>query len=75
MCSSQVRHMQILATLGQFNRRRGWLSWRFCQGADGSFFALRQDGRKFAYASKEEMREGYRKLRTEFRYAPVCQIA
>ena len=66
--------MQILATLGQFNRTRGYLSWRFCEGTDGSFFALRQDGRRYPYSSKEEMRKGYAKLRTEFRYAPVCQV-
>lgn len=67
--------MHIHAVLGQFNRTRGWLSWRFCEGANGDCFALRQDGRKYAYASKQAMRDGYRKLRREYRYAPVCLLS
>ncbi len=66
--------MQILATLGQHHRTRGVLTWRFIEGANGEHFALRQDGRKFAYASRDEMREGYAKLRREFRYAPCCSL-
>lgn len=67
--------MNVLAVLGQFHRTRGHLAWRFCEGADGTFFALRQDGRKFPYSSKEEMRDGYAKLRAEYRYAPCCLLS
>ena len=66
--------MQVLASLGQYHRIRGFLTWRFCEGADGSYFAIRQDGRKFPYDSKESMREGYAKLRSDYRYAPVCSL-
>lgn len=66
--------MQVLATLGQFHRTRGELSWRFIEGVNGEHFALRQDGRKFAYASRDEMRHGYRKLLEEYRYAPICSL-
>ena len=66
--------MQILASLGQFHRTRGFLTWRFCEGADGSYFAIRQDGRKYAYSSKEDMRTGYAKLLKEYRYAPCCSL-
>lgn len=67
--------MNVLAVLGQFHRTRGHLAWRFCEGADGTFFALRQDGRKFAYDSKESMREGYALLKAKYRYSPVCLLS
>ena len=63
----------ILATLGKFNATRGTISWRFCQDQEtGDCFALRNDGRRWSYIDKAEMRKGYKQMLT-WGYAP-CEI-
>ena len=65
--------MNILAVLGKYNRTRGLITWRFCEEQDGTCFALRNDGRRYSYASKEEMRSSYRFMRDEYKFAP-CEL-
>lgn len=66
--------MQILATLAKHNYHRGVISWRYVQGADGTFFSIRNDGRKYPFASKEAMREGYSHMKDVMGFAPVSLL-
>lgn len=66
--------MQVIHTIGCFNRTRGLITWRMILGDDGQYFALRHDGRKFPYASINDMEEGYKKLTQQMRFAPVCLL-
>lgn len=67
--------MQLLATLAKYNRQRGVITWRYCEGADGSFFSIRNDGRKYPYTSKDEMRTGYSHMKNVMGFAPVDLLA
>ena len=67
-------YMRIHSTVGQHNRSRGLITWSFCSSATGQYFAVRNDGKSFPYSSIEEMRDGYRKLTTEMRYAQCCPL-
>ena len=42
-------HMKVLATLGNHNRTRGVITWRFVQGEDDTCFAARNDGRRYVH--------------------------
>lgn len=53
--------MQVLSALAKFNAQRGVISWLFCQDGD-DYVAIRNDGRRYPYPSREAMREGYKKL-------------
>lgn len=67
--------LSVHAVLAKHNRTRGVISWRYCEGADGSFFSIRNDGRKYPFASKEAMREGYSHMQHVMGFAPVSLLA
>ncbi len=70
-----LSYLMILATLAKYNRQRGVITWRYCEGADGSYFSIRNDGRKYPYPSKEEMRTGYAYMKNTMGFAPVDLLA
>ena len=63
--------MNVLAVLAKYNRTRGVITWRYCEGADGTCFSLRNDGRKYSFESKDAMRQGYARMRDAMGFAPV----
>ena len=63
--------MQILAVLAKQSRNRGLIAWSFQADGD-TCVAVRNDGRRYPYASKEEMRTGYKKIRDEYGYQRVA---
>ena len=66
--------MQVIETLAKHNYRRGVISWRYVQGADGSYFAIRNDGRKYPFASQEAFIDGIEHMRDVMGYAPVSLL-
>ena len=63
--------MQILAVLAKQSRNRGLISWSFQEQGD-NYVAVRNDGRQYPYASKQAMRDGYRKIRDEYGFQRVA---
>ena len=66
--------MNILSTLAKHNYRRGVISWRYVQGDDGSYFSIRNDGRKYPFASSEALWEGHSHMKDVMGFAPVCTL-
>jgi len=66
--------MRIFSTVGCHNRTRGLITWSFCSSATGEFFAVRNDGKSYPYASIEAMRDGYRHLTQTLRFAQCSVI-
>ena len=62
--------MQVLSVLAKHNAQRGVISWLFCQEGD-EFVAIRNDGRRFPYSSREAMREGYSLLRDKYKFVRI----
>ncbi len=63
--------MTTLAVLAKYNKNRGVISWLFQVSNKGRHQAVRDDGRVYSYASVEEMRQGYRKIRDEYHFIPL----
>lgn len=66
--------MKVHATVGLQSRNRGVLTWSFCETEDGRFCTKQNTGKTIWHDTLEEMRDSYRFLTTNYRYAQCCVI-